>query len=62
MDLKVLGDNDMKQRKIDGISRLARAYFDARKNGTIEIITVPAITVKSDKSEKSTYLAYTAIN
>ena len=51
MDLKVLGDNDMKQRKIDGISRLARAYFGARKNGTIEIITVPAIT---DKSEKST--------
>ncbi len=44
-------NNDTKQRKIMGISRLARAYFDARKNGTIGIITVPAAsTMKSEKS------------
>lgn len=47
MHPKTKGNNEMKQRKIEGISRLARAYFDARKNGTIEIITVPANTEKS---------------
>lgn len=50
MDPKVHSDNDMKQRKVEGISRLARAYFDARKNVAIKIITVPANTGKSDKS------------
>lgn len=48
MRSKTHGEN-IKQRKIEGIHRLAQAYFKARKEGTIEIITVPPLIIKSER-------------
>jgi hypothetical protein len=40
--------NKIKQRKIEGIHRLAQAYLKARKDGTIKIITVPPLAIKPE--------------